>query len=434
MSELFKGGILKCRIKHLIAKIAESNSSSARANKLSTLKKVSPMNPSVARIAAELVSNSATTNVITITAGNLKKHSFIQDSSVQTELSFFCSLVTIKQLKVSSGIFDKLCGKTSKDRRFQDCYSYLMKAVQRLFRITTLISVCLVLIPCLAGCFHQPDHRYALCMSHLSNSFTNTLADAARQRAQELGVELVVLDAQQSVSLQVGQVETLIKDGVAGIMIEPAASEGLEKTLEICRGRGIPVVLVSQRISNDRLASCYIGTDNVECGRLEMGACLDSIRQDGQIVILHGPVGAQAQTSRYRGYLDALDKQPNVQIVAELNADWNADKARLIIANWLSAGKRFDAVVAQNDEMAMGAIEALKTANMLDQVKVFGIDASPQAVLAVKTKEMTATISIQPAEQGRKAVEACVGLANGQEVAAEILVSQLVVKADSLKE
>jgi inositol transport system substrate-binding protein len=71
---------------------------------------------------------------------------------------------------------------------------------------------------------------------------------------------------------------------------------------------------------------------------------------------------------------------------------------------------------------------------MLNQVKVFGIDASPQAVLAVKTKEMAATISIQPAEQGRKAVEACVGLANGQEVAAEILVSQLVIKTESLKE
>ena len=309
-----------------------------------------------------------------------------------------------------------------------------MKVVNRLFRITALISVFLILVPGVTGCFQHPKNRYALCMSHLSNSFTNTVADAVRQRAAELGIELIILDAQQSMPRQAGQVETLIKNGVTGIVIEPVASEGLEKILEKCQVRNIPVVLVSQRISNDNLANCYVGSDNVESGRLEMAACLDSINQNGQIVILHGPVGSQAQTSRYRGYLDALDAKPDVQIVAELNADWNADKARSIIANWLTAGKRFDAVVAQNDEMAMGAIEALKSANMLDQVKVFGIDASPQAVLAVKTKEMTATISIQPAEQGRKAVEACVGLANGQEVAAEILVSQLVIKAESLKE
>ena len=284
----------------------------------------------------------------------------------------------------------------------------------------------------LSGCHQQDEKRYALCMSHLSNSFTNTLADEVRQYASELGVNLVVLDAQQSVSRQAGQVETLIRDGVAGIMIEPVAGVGLEKVLVACQQNDIPVVMVTQRIEEDSLVSCYVGTDSVESGRLEMAACLKSIGGKGNIVILHGPVDSQAQTSRYRGYLDQLASYPDVHIVAELNADWSSSKAKSIIANWISAGKRFDAVVAQNDEMALGAIEALKTAGLLDQVKVLGIDASPEAILAVKAKEMYATISQQPGKQGKLALDACMELVNGKKVAAEILVSQLLVTADSL--
>ncbi len=309
-----------------------------------------------------------------------------------------------------------------------------MKVMNRLFRLIPLVLVIPVIALGLSGCFRQEKNRYALCMSHLSNSFTNTLADSVRQRAAELGINLVVLDAQQSVARQTGQLETLIRDGVAGIMIEPVAGTGLEKVLLACRQNNIPVIMVTQRIEDDSLVNCYVGTDSVESGRLEMAACVHAIHEKGRIVVLHGPIGSQAQISRYNGYLEQLKSYPNVSIVAELNADWSASKARSIIANWISAGKQFDAVVAQNDEMALGAVEALKTAGMLDQVKVFGIDASPQAVLAVKTKEIAATISQQPAEQGKLALDACIRLVNGQEVAAEILVSQLVVWAKELQE
>lgn len=309
-----------------------------------------------------------------------------------------------------------------------------MKSANRLFRVIALVGALLITVPGLTGCFRKTEPRFALCMSHLSNSFTNTLADSARQRAQEIGINLIVLDAQQSVARQSGQIETLINDGIAGLIIEPVASDNLDEVLSHCKKWNIPVVLVTQRVSNTDLYDCFVGTDAVESGRLEMAVCIKSIGYSGDIAILLGPVGAQAQSARYLGYLAAMAKYPEARIVAELDADWNEQKAESIISNWLLAGKHMDAIVAQNDEMAIGAINALRKAGQLEQIKVFGIDASPQAVFAVKTKELTATVSQQTCEQGKQAVEACVNLVNGQDVATEILVEQLVVSTEDLGE
>lgn len=276
-----------------------------------------------------------------------------------------------------------------------------------------------------------PPERYALCMSHLSNSFTNTLANAARQRAKELGVELIVLDAQKSSKRQAGQLETLIQDGITGIIIEPAASTGLEVVLAKCEQAGIPVVLVTQRLSNEKTIDCFVGPDSRQSGRMQMNACVEALGHYGSIVILHGPVGSDAQQLRYAGYQDVLAENPAVRIVGELNADWSEQQAEKIITNWLAAGKQFDAVVAQNDEMALGAITALKAADQLDQVLVFGIDGSPQALQALERGDLKATITLQTDIQGIKAVEACIALAKHQSLATELFIEQRVVSAEN---
>ncbi|MDD2534030.1 MAG: sugar ABC transporter substrate-binding protein [Eubacteriales bacterium] len=282
------------------------------------------------------------------------------------------------------------------------------------------------------GCTQQTNLRYALCISHLSNNFTNTLARAIRDRADELGIDLVVLDAQQSVARQANQIETLVNDGIAGIIIEPAATKGLDDALDLCEQQGIPVVLVTQRIANEATIDCFVGPDSREGGRLQMAYCLEQLNNQGEIVILHGPVGASAQQLRYLGYHDVLLGKPDVQIVAELNADWSESKAQEIVANWLAAGKRFDAVVAQNDEMALGALAALEAIDLADQVVIVGVDASPEAISAVYAGKMSATISQQTDLQGTQALDACIALANHQTIQKEIFIDQLIVSEDSI--
>lgn len=287
------------------------------------------------------------------------------------------------------------------------------------------------LLPMMGGCSIRQPIRYALCMSHLSNSFTNTLADSARATAQELGVELIVIDAQKSVARQASQIETLVNDGIDGIVIEPASEKGLESALLACELQKIPVVLVTQRLNDEKTIDCFVGPDSRLSGRLQMKACVDDLDGQGDIVILHGPIGSDAQRARYQGYQDILADYPGIRIISELNADWNEAQAEQIITNWLAAGKSFDAVVAQNDEMALGAIAALKAASLLQTVKVYGIDASPNALTALQKGELAATLSQQTDVQGAWAVETIVALSRKEPVQTERFVEQFLISADS---
>ena len=298
-----------------------------------------------------------------------------------------------------------------------------------------LLVILLTLVPTLAltGCSEKGQPRYALCMSHLTNHFTNTLASAARARANELDVELIVMDAQQDTARQAGQIETLLQDGIDGLMIEPAAAAGLESVLRQAMASGLPVVLVTQRVDDPTLYDCYVGTDARVSGQLELSACLEAIEYQGDLAVLRGPVGSQAADARYQGYRTELIGQPNVRIVAELNADWNADRAETIVSNWLLAGKQMDAIVAQNDEMAIGAIKALRTAGLTGSVQVFGIDASDQALQAIRQGEMTATISQQTALQGSMAMDICIALSREASFPDEVLVQQIVINQQNIE-
>ncbi len=302
-----------------------------------------------------------------------------------------------------------------------------MRTIARTTSILLLVLLAILPVLVSTGCMANDPPRYALCMSHLTNHFTNTLAASARARASELGVELVVLDAQQDIARQRGQIETLLGDGIAGLVIEPVAETGLEAVLGKAQQEQVPVVLVTQRIDAPALYDCFVGTDSFTGGQLEMAACVAAIGSKGDVAVLTGPVGSQAARARYAGYLDVLQDRPDVRIVAELNADWKTDKAESIVSNWLLAGKPMDAIVAQNDEMAIGAVTALRSAGLTGVIQVFGMDASDQALQAIHRNEMTATVSQQTALQGSKALEICYGLSRGEAFPDEILVPQVVI-------
>jgi ribose transport system substrate-binding protein/inositol transport system substrate-binding protein len=290
----------------------------------------------------------------------------------------------------------------------------------------TLIMATSVLLT-QGSCATQSPIRFALLMSHLTNDYTTSLAKAAQEQAMSRGIELVVLDAQHSVRRQAGLIETLVQEGIDGIIVEPAGTTGLEAAMALCKAENIPLVTVAQRVAQSDLADCHVGTDSVEAGRLQMMACLDRLSYSGRIVILHGPFGADAQAARYEGYRSVLSVWPSLQVVAEQEAGWDDRIARTIVHHWLDTGKQFDAIVAQNDDMAIGAIQALKDHGMLGQVQVFGIDASPMALDAIASGEMAATLSQRPALIGREAVLACLNIQKGLPQDPLIAINQQII-------
>ncbi len=274
--------------------------------------------------------------------------------------------------------------------------------------------------------------KYALMMSHMTNSFTITLSNAVKAAAEELGVELVVFDGGQDVSKQISQVESAINQGYAGILIEPASVDGIKPAVTAANKAGVPLVTINQRITNQELAKAFVGVEHVEGGEIEMKYAVKAIGGKGKIAFLLGPLGSDAQIGRTKGYYNVLKDYPEIEVVYEQSANWRTDEALKLAENWLQTGVELSAIVANNDGMAMGALKAVEDAKKLDQIKIFGLDATADALAAVAEGRLSATVSQSTEAQGLAAMEALVKLVNGEEVPAEIMVGHTLITKENV--
>jgi ribose transport system substrate-binding protein/inositol transport system substrate-binding protein len=138
-------------------------------------------------------------------------------------------------------------------------------------------------------------------------------------------------------------------------------------------------------------------------------------------------MGSDAEVGRTEGYNQVLKDYPDIKVVFQQTANWNTDEALTLVENWLQTGTEINAIVANNDGMAMGALKAVEDAKMLDKVKIYGLDATPDALAAVKDGRLSATISQGTSAQGAKAMETAVKLVKGEKVDAEILLDFILI-------
>ncbi|MBR0600566.1 sugar ABC transporter substrate-binding protein [Clostridiales bacterium BAD-6] len=274
--------------------------------------------------------------------------------------------------------------------------------------------------------------KFALFMTHMSNAFTIELSDAVKAQAEELGVELTVNDAGQDVAKQISQIETAVNQGVDGIIIEPVSVDGIIPAVQMAKEAGVTVVIVNQQISDPSAADAYVGVSNADGGEMEMTKAAEDIGGEGNVAFLLGPMGSDAQIGRSEGYQRVLDKNAGINKVFESTAEWDTAKALSLVENWLQAGKNIKAIVAQNDGMALGALKAVEDANLQDSIKIYGLDATPDALAAVKEGRLTATVSQSTTAQGTEAMKACYAIANGETVDSEILVDFTLITKDNV--
>lgn len=297
----------------------------------------------------------------------------------------------------------------------------------------SLIIVALFAVTLVAGCAPKTETKtYGLFMSHMTNAFTIELSDAVKAKAAELGVELTVYDGEQDPAKQISQLETAVTQGIAGIIIEPISVDGIVPAIKAATDAGIPVVIVNQAISDPTAASSFVGVSNVDGGVMEMQIAADEMGGAGNVAFLLGPMGSDAQVGRTTGYYDVLANYPDINVVFEQTANWKTDEALTLVENWLQTGTEINAIVANNDGMAMGALKAVEDAQMLDTIKVYGLDATPDALAAVKEGTLAATISQSTTAQGMTAMETCYKIVNGETVDAEILVSFTLITKDNV--
>jgi inositol transport system substrate-binding protein len=246
------------------------------------------------------------------------------------------------------------------------------------------------------------------------DQFLQTVADGMNAKAKELGnVELNIVAAQEKTDVQLGQVENFISQKVDAIIVIPVDTDAAGPMTAKAQAAKIPLVYVNRRPSDLPKGVPYVGSDSLYAGTVEMEQLAKLANGKGNVVILIGDPANEAAVFRTKGCKDVVAKNPGMKVTKEQSGNWQRDKGLAIMENWIQSGETIDVVCANNDEMALGAIQALKNANLLDKVLVGGVDATKDALAAMKAKELEVTVFQDAKGQGGGGVDAAVKLAGG---------------------
>lgn len=251
------------------------------------------------------------------------------------------------------------------------------------------------------------NYKIAMSHQHMTNAFQNSLTEGADEMAETLGVTVQHFDANQDVAQQIADLEQCISDGYDAILFEPVDPAGLKDVAQKIKDAGIICINDCSKIDDaENLIDGYAGASNVEAGELEMSKVCELIGGKGDIAILTGPDGDAGGLLRYEGYMNVLEKYPDVKVVVEAAADWDTTKAMETVESW---GTNYDlaAIVCENDGMAVGAANALGGNK---DVVITGVDASDDGLEAIANGLQAGTVSQDAVEQGRLAIRLAVDL------------------------
>ena len=265
-------------------------------------------------------------------------------------------------------------------------------------------------------------------MLSMQSEYIVNLSDEMQKKAEEMGVELILVDAERSALKQIEQVESFIAQKVDVIILNPCEVEASSPAVAKALAAKIPIINVNSATATPPTA--FVGSNDTEAGRMAMKLIAKKLNGKGNVVMIHGFMGQTAQIQREAGAKEILKQYPNLKLIAQQAGDWDRAKGLDLMENWIqSYGKTINAVFAQNDEMGMGALKALQNAGLKDQVLLVSIDAIADALQAVKKGDLDATILQNSQKQGAGAIETAVKIAKGQSYEKELLIPfQLITK------
>ena len=241
------------------------------------------------------------------------------------------------------------------------------------------------------------------------------------------GIDLQMEDAQEDVAKQLDQINNFIASGVDAIIVNAVDTDATAAMSNAAAAAGIPLVYVNRQPGN--MASlpdgqAFVASNEIESGTLAAFRMCQDLRAAGksggaQAYMLMGRLSNQAAVQRSKDFHDVIgmDMCNFITLIDEQTANWSRDEAQDMMANWIASGEPFDAVFGNNDEMAIGAIQAMKSSGIsMEDVVVGGVDATPDALVAMQAGDMDVTVFQDLAGQGAGAIDTAVKLSKGEKV------------------
>lgn len=263
----------------------------------------------------------------------------------------------------------------------------------------------------------------ALAVSTLDNPFFVTLKEGAEKEADKLGYNLVVLDSQNDPAKELANVEDVTVRGAKVLLINPTDSTAVASAVRMANQKNIPVITLDRGAAQGKVVS-HIASDNVAGGKMAGDFIAEKLGDNAKVIQLEGIAGTSAARERGEGFKQAVEAHKFV-VLASQPADFDRTKGLNVMENLLTAQPNVQAVFAQNDEMALGAIRAVQAANK--SVLIVGFDGTDDGVKAVKSGKLRATIAQQPELIGALGVQTADKVIKGEAVEAQIPVPLKVI-------
>ncbi|WP_392432861.1 ribose ABC transporter substrate-binding protein RbsB [Yersinia sp. HM-2024] len=291
-------------------------------------------------------------------------------------------------------------------------------------KLATLISV--VALSATVSANALAKDTIALVVSTLNNPFFVSMKDGAQKEADKLGYNLVILDSQNNPAKELANVQDLTVRGTKLLLINPTDSDAVGNAVKMANQANIPVITLD-RLANAGTVVSHVASDNRFGGKMAGDYIAKKVGSDAKVIQLEGIAGASAARERGEGFKQSMEKN-KFQLLASQPADFDRTKGLNVMQNLLTAHPDVQAVFAQNDEMALGALRALQTAGKAD-VLVVGFDGTDDGIKAVESGKMGATIAQRPDQIGVIGVQTADKVLKGEKVQAVIPVDlKLVTK------
>ena len=269
---------------------------------------------------------------------------------------------------------------------------------------TLIIAFALVSVLCF-DCARERENKIAVVISTLNNPWFVVLGETAAERAEELGFSPTIFDSQNNTARETEHFENIIAAGYVAILFNPTDADGSISNVARARRAGIPTFCMDREINSGEVAVSQILSDNY-AGCVTLGQYfVEKMNGSGTYVELLGLVGDNNTWNRSRGFHTVVDNYPDIKMLAQQSADFDRNKAMEVMESLMQAHPSIDAVFCGNDEMAMGAVQALEAAGKLEETMIFGYDGIDDVINAIREEKIVATCMQFPKRMATHAAE-----------------------------
>lgn len=307
----------------------------------------------------------------------------------------------------------------------------MFKKANLLIFIILIISSCTMDAPKWATDTIQQKNnkiKIGISLSTLNNPFFGQIKNGAITQSKITNnIDLIITDAQNDPLVQNNDIENLIQQKVNILIVNPVDSDAISSAIINVNNFNIPIIMVDRKSTKGKI-NTLITSDNISGGKLAAKYILDTLGKNTKVAMLEGIPGASATRERGKGF--ELGATNNLLIIVKQSANFDRANGLTVTENILQANKSIKAIFAQNDEMALGAIEAVKSTNR--KILIIGFDGNDDAIKAIKEGELDATVAQQPFLMGKTAISVAEKLINHEQIESVITIPLKIISKNKI--